>query len=71
MKDKIMSIFLAFVRKVFTKERILELIGGLLDIFYARFAVPDGLVEENMIDLVDAFYDLKEACEEDEVNYPI
>lgn len=67
MKDKLLSIFLAFVRKVFTKERILELISGLLDIFYARFSVPDGLVEESLINLFDAFYDLKEACEKDEV----
>lgn len=36
MKDKLMSIFVAFVRKTFTKERLLDLIDDLLDIVYDR-----------------------------------
>ena len=50
MKDKLMSIFVAFVRKTFTKERLLDLIDDLLDIVYERFARPDGSVDERMID---------------------
>lgn len=59
MKDKLMSIFVAFVRKTFTKERLLDLIDDLLDIFYDRFARPDEPVEERMVDQAIAFVDLK------------
>lgn len=37
MKDKLLSVFVAFVRKTFTKERLLNLIDDLLDIVYERF----------------------------------
>lgn len=65
MKDKLMSIFVAFVRKTFTKERLLDLIDDLLDIVYDRFAAPDGRVEERAVDQESAFADLKEACDKD------
>lgn len=38
MIDKLQSVFVAFVRKTFTKERLLSLIDDLLDIVYERFA---------------------------------
>lgn len=41
MKDKLLSIFLAFVRKTFTKERLLDFISDLLDILYDRFGPMD------------------------------
>lgn len=65
MKDKLMSIFVAFVRKTFTKERLLDLIDDLLDIVYDRFAAPDGRVEERSVDQENAFADLKEVCDKD------
>lgn len=45
MKDKLLAIFVAFVRKTFSKERLLDLIDDLLDIVYDRFARPDGSVD--------------------------
>lgn len=60
MKDKLMSIFVAFVRKTFTKERLLDLIDDLLDIVYDRFARPNESVDERMVDQAIAFVDLKE-----------
>lgn len=65
MKDKLMSIFVAFVRKTFTKERLLDLIDDLLDIVYDRFARPDESVEERMVDQAIAFVDLKEDVHSD------
>lgn len=65
MKDKLMSIFVAFVRKTFTKERLLDLIDDLLDIVFDRFAAPDGRVEERSVDQENAFAYLKEACDKD------
>jgi hypothetical protein len=41
MKDKFLSIFLAFIRKTFTKERLLNFISDLLDILYERFGPLD------------------------------
>lgn len=38
MIDKLLSVFVAFVRKTFTQERLLSLIDDLLDIVYERFA---------------------------------
>lgn len=67
MKDKLMSIFLAFVRKVFTKERILDLVDDLLDIVYDRFAAESAKLPHRFIDQEDASYILKEACKKDEV----
>lgn len=46
MKDKLLSIFVAFVRKTFTKERLLGLIDDLLDIVDDRFALPDGSADQ-------------------------
>ena len=34
MKNKLLSFFLAFVRKTFSEQRIMDLIHGLLDILY-------------------------------------
>lgn len=44
MKDKLQSVFVAFVRKTFTKERLLSLIDDLLDIVYERFASFEDVV---------------------------
>lgn len=65
MKDKLMSIFVAFVRKTFTKERLLDLIDDLLDIVYDRFARPDGGVDERMLDQSYALDDAKELNKKD------
>lgn len=65
MKDKLMSIFVAFVRKTFTKERLLDLIDDLLDIVYDRFARPDGSIDERMLDQSFAFVDAKELNKKD------
>lgn len=67
MKDKLLSIFVAFVRKTFTKERLLDLIDDLLDIVYDRFAGPSGNVEERMVDQENSYLDMKEACEDADV----
>ena len=37
MKNKLLQLFIAFVRKAFSEERLLELISGLLDILYDGF----------------------------------
>lgn len=60
MKDKLMSIFVAFVRKTFIEERLLDLIDDLLDIVFDRFARPNEPVDERMVDQAIAFVDLKE-----------
>lgn len=65
MKDKLMSIFVAFVRKTFTKERLLDLIDDLLDIVYDRFSRPDGSVDERMLDQTFTFVDAKELNKKD------
>ena len=44
MKDKLQLVFVAFVRKTFTKERLLSLIDDLLDIVYDRFACSEDVV---------------------------
>lgn len=59
MKDKLLVIFVAFVRKTFSKDRLLDLIDDLLDIVYDRFARPDGSVDERMLDQSFAFDDVK------------
>lgn len=65
MKDKLMSIFVAFVRKTFTKERLLDLIDDLLDIVYDRYARPHGGVDERMLDQSYALDDAKELNKKD------
>lgn len=67
MKDKLLSIFVAFVRKTFTKERLLDLIDDLLDIVFDRFAGPSGNVEVRMVDQENSFLDMKEACDDADV----
>lgn len=42
MKDKLLSIFVAFVRKTFSKDRLLAFIADLIDILYENF----GSIEE-------------------------
>jgi hypothetical protein len=37
MKDRLLSIFLSFVRKTFSKDRLLHFISDLLDILYDNF----------------------------------
>lgn len=65
MKDKLLSIFVSFVRKTFTKERLLDLIDDLLDIVYDRYAAPNGNLECRIVDQDKAFHDLKEASDKD------
>lgn len=65
MKDKLMSIFVAFVRKTFTKERLIDLIDDLLDIVYDRFATLDGRLDGRFADQDYAFHDVKEALDRD------
>lgn len=65
MKDKLQSLFVAFVRKTFTKERVLDLIDDLLDIVYDRFVSPDECPEEWLVDQETDFAYLKEACNND------
>lgn len=67
MKDKLLAIFVAFVRKTFTKERLLDLIDDLLDIVYDRFARPDGSVDERMLGQSFAYDDAKEVNKKDGV----
>lgn len=67
MKDKLLAIFVAFVRKTFTKERLLDLIDDLLDIVFDRFVRPDGSVDERMLDQSFAFVDAKEVNKKDGV----
>lgn len=65
MKDKLLSIFVSFVRKTFTKDRIYDLIDDLLDIVYDRFIYPDGSVDERMRDRSCVFDDVKELTKKD------
>ena len=45
MKNKLLSIFLAFVRKTFSKDRLMGFISDLLDFFYDNFGPIDGSCE--------------------------
>ena len=65
MKDKLISIFVAFVRKTFSKERLLDLIVDLLDVVYDRYAAPDGRLELRVLDQSDSFDNSKEALDKD------
>lgn len=62
MKDKLMSIFVAFVRKTFTKERLLDLIDDFLDIVYDRISV-DSSVEKRVFEQKSSLDDFKEAMD--------
>lgn len=59
MKNKLLSIFVAFVRKTFTKERLLDLIDDLLDIVDDRFPGPDDSVDDRVLAQSSAFIDAK------------
>lgn len=65
MKDKLMSIFVAFVRKTFIQERILDLVDDLLDVVYDRFAVESSKVPLCYIAQVDSCTVLKGECKKD------
>lgn len=65
MKDKLLAIFVGFVRKTFTKDRLLDLIDDLLDIVYDRFAGPNGNVEFRIDDQDNAYNALKGALDDD------
>ena len=65
MKDKLMSVFVAFVRKTFTKERLLDLIDDLLDVVYDRFARTAGAADERMLHQSFSYDNCKEALGKD------
>lgn len=65
MKDKLLSVFITFVRKTFTKDRLLDFIDDLLDVAYGRFATADGNDEERIVDQFDALDNCKEALAKD------
>lgn len=60
-----MSIFVSFVRKVFTKERILDLIDDLLDVVYDRFAAESSKLPMRVIAQEDSRTVLREECKKD------
>ena len=51
MKDKLLKIFLAFVRKTFTKDRLLNFISDLLDILYENFGSIENTHEGGEFDV--------------------
>lgn len=51
MKDKLLKIFIAFVRKTFTKERLLAFISDLLDILYENFGPIEDTCESGDLDV--------------------
>lgn len=51
MKDKLIKIFLAFVRKTFTKDRLLNFISDLLDILYENFGFIEDTPEGGEFDV--------------------
>lgn len=65
MKDKLMSIFVSFVRKTFTKERILDLVDDLLDVVYDRYAAESSKLPLRYIAQEDSCSVLKEECKKD------
>lgn len=64
MKDKLLSIFVAFVRKTFSKDRLLDLIDDLLDVVYDRFAGSSGNLEERVVDQENVLRDMKEVFDD-------
>lgn len=68
MKDKLLALFVSFVRKTFTKERLLDLIDDLLDIVYDRFSRPDGGVDERLLDQSSAYDYFAEVFKKDDVS---
>ncbi len=69
MKDKLQSIFVSFVRKTFTKERLLDLIDDLLDIVYDRYVSSGASVDDRMLDQYGSYCNAslssKEECNKD------
>ena len=51
MKDKILSIFVAFVRKTFTKDRLIAFISDLIDILYENFGSIEDTSEGGDLDV--------------------
>lgn len=51
MKDKLLSIFVAFVRKTFSKDRLLAFISDLLDILYENFGSIEDTDEGGDLDV--------------------
>ena len=51
MKNKILSIFLAFVHKTFSKDRLMKLISDLLDILYENFGPIEDTPEDGEFDV--------------------
>lgn len=45
MKNKLLAIFLAFVRKTFSKDRLMNFISDLLDILYENFGPVDDSID--------------------------
>lgn len=65
MKDRLLSIFVAFVRKFFTKERILYLVDDLLDVVYDRFRDESSKLPLRFIASEDNCSVLKQECKKD------
>lgn len=51
MKNKLLSIFLLFVRKTFSKDRLMNLISDLLDILYVNFGPVENSTESGDSDV--------------------
>lgn len=51
MKDKLLSIFVAFVRKTFTKDRLIAFISDLIDILYENFGSIEDTHEGGELDV--------------------
>lgn len=48
MKDKLLAVFVAFVRATFSKDRIVELISDLLDVLYDRKVCEENDVSDSV-----------------------
>lgn len=51
MKDKLLKIFIAFVRNTFSKERLLAFIADLMDILYENFGSIEDTHEGGDLDV--------------------
>lgn len=50
MKDKLVAVFVRFVKNTFSEERLLALISDLLEVLYDR---TDGKVKETVEEVMD------------------
>lgn len=50
MKDKLIAVFVSFVKNTFCEERLLALIGDLLDVLYDR---KDKMVQDTVKEVMD------------------